>query len=200
MPSTPEAMGEVFSQGKPFNIAEADLTPLEDILVHQFLPPYEKLKLHTEAFEGCTRNWNARARLVDELKGKGFYGALIDLSITPMSDAGNVLVASGSYAHKLPNDLDAFCANVIGFTVTAALSSGNPNLRGTLERPVWLFRKHLRRALNYHQLWGRIVGKNTGDNTITATATALAHKTDRVLNTRGATSPGGSSETKPKRR
>lgn len=160
MLTSPEVIGEVFEQGKPFTVARADLTPLEDILVNRFLPPYPKLERHTEAFEGCTRNWNARTRLVDELKAKGFYGSLIDLSITPISNAADTLITSGSYAHMLPKDLDEFRANVIGFTVAADLRSGSQGLHSTLERPVWLLRKNLRRAINYHQLWGRVVGKN----------------------------------------
>ena len=172
MALTPDTLVEAFENHQPLSINESDLAAAENILVERFLPPYKNFQ--PEELAVCTRNWGQRRRLVDDLKERGFFGRLIDVSIDPLDNPVDSLLKSGCYPHRHPKDPAKLIANVVGFTVTAAIRSSNSAYNGNIKRAVWLLRREPNFAREHDTLWGRVIGKEQGQNTIKSSATSLA--------------------------
>ncbi|HVX24402.1 MAG TPA: hypothetical protein VG992_03625 [Candidatus Saccharimonadales bacterium] len=146
--------------GEQFGIAVDELQVVESALRQRYLPiTHLYSPSMTEEFE---RNWQHSARLVDVLRGKNTHISLQQLTVEPIREPYETLVAA-SIATKLP-EKDFCAANTLGFYVTALMTSSAKLEAGQLRKPVWLMRKPKQSAISTRKGWTRYVGLNEGDS------------------------------------
>lgn len=152
--------------GELAGIPSRELRSIEGELVQAILPPYDDL--NQNVLKRCINNWQHRDNIADIVRGKKYIGNLGAISLQQIStdeaiDRGGINVTQQNMIANSDN------SNI--FAMLIKTEAKGVVARGEIQRAAIYILRHRQASqiISTDSLWVRIVGHDTGDNTIEKT-------------------------------